>query len=37
MSFLEVKNIKKNFGNTEVLKDISFDMDKGQVVSVIGS
>lgn len=37
MSMLEVKNIKKSFGNTEVLKDISFSMEKGDVVSIIGS
>ena len=29
MSVLEVKNIKKNFGKTEVLKGISFSLDKG--------
>ncbi len=37
MSVLEVKNIKKDFGSTHVLKDISFSMEKGQVVSIIGS
>ena len=37
MSILEVKNIKKSFGNTEVLKDISFSMEKGDVLSIIGS
>ncbi|MBO6132721.1 MAG: amino acid ABC transporter ATP-binding protein [Lachnospiraceae bacterium] len=34
---LEVLNIKKDFGYIEVLKDISFSMDSGQVVSIIGS
>ncbi|MCR5650944.1 MAG: amino acid ABC transporter ATP-binding protein [Lachnospiraceae bacterium] len=34
---LEVKNLKKSFGNTEVLKDISFSMEKGDVLSIIGS
>lgn len=37
MSILEVKNIYKNFGRTEVLKDVSFSLEKGQVVSIIGS
>ncbi len=37
MPVLEVKNIKKDFGSIKVLKDISFSMDKGQVVSIIGS
>ena len=31
MSVLEVKNIKKNFGKTEVLKGISFSLEKGEV------
>ena len=33
---LEMKNIKKSFGELEVLKDISLSVDKGQVVSIIG-
>ncbi len=37
MSILEVKNISKSFGKTEVLKDISFSLEKGQVLSIIGS
>ncbi len=37
MSILEVKDIKKKFENTEVLKGISFSMEEGQVVSIIGS
>ena len=37
LSVLEVKDIKKSFGKTEVLKDISFSMEKGEVVSIIGS
>ena len=37
MSILEVKNIEKSFGKTEVLKGVSFDMRKGEVVSIIGS
>ncbi|MBE7068067.1 MAG: amino acid ABC transporter ATP-binding protein [Clostridiales bacterium] len=37
MAFLEVKDLYKKFGDTEVLKGVSFEMEKGEVVSVIGS
>ncbi len=37
MSILEVKNIQKSFDKTEVLKDISFSLQKGEVLSIIGS
>lgn len=37
MSYLEIKNYTKKFGDTEVLKGINLSVDKGQVVSVIGS
>ena len=37
MPLLEVKNIKKNFGKTEVLKGISFSLSEGEVISIIGS
>jgi len=37
MSILEVQHICKSFGKTEVLKDISFSLEQGQVVSIIGS
>ena len=37
MSFLEVKNLTKSFGETQVLKGISVDLDRGQVLVVIGS
>ena len=37
MALLEVRNIKKNFGKTEVLKGIDFDIEKGDVISIIGS
>ena len=37
MALLEVKNIKKSFGKTEVLKDISFSLEKGEVLAIIGS
>lgn len=37
MAFLDVEHIKKSFGNTEVLKDISFSMQRGETISIIGS
>ncbi len=37
MALLEVKNIQKSFGKTEVLKDISFSLEKGEVLAIIGS
>lgn len=37
MVILEVKHIYKNFGRTEVLKDVSFSLEQGQVLSIIGS
>ena len=37
MSLLEVKNIHKNFGKTQVLKGISFSLEKNEVISILGS
>jgi len=37
MALLEVKGIKKSFGNTVVLKGIDFSLEKGEVLSIIGS
>ena len=37
MALLEVKNIKKSFGKVEVLKGVSFSLEKGQVLAIIGS
>ena len=37
MAILEVEHIKKSFGKTEVLKDISFSLEQGEVLSIIGS
>ncbi|MBR5437885.1 MAG: amino acid ABC transporter ATP-binding protein [Clostridia bacterium] len=34
---LEVKNLEKSFGKTQVLKGISFELEEGDVLSVIGS
>ena len=37
MAVLEVKNLKKHFGSTDVLKGVSFSLKKGQVLAIIGS
>lgn len=37
MPILEVKNIKKQFDNTQILKGISFNLEEGQTISIIGS
>lgn len=37
MSYLEIKNLTKKYGETEVLNGIDLNMEKGEVVSVIGS
>lgn len=37
MAILEVEHIQKSFGSTDVLKDISFTLERGQVLSIIGS
>ena len=37
MAILEVEHISKNFEDTEVLKDIGFSLEKGEVLSIIGS
>ena len=36
MSLLEIKNLKKSFGDNVVLKDISLSVEKGDVLSIIG-
>ncbi len=36
MSLLEMKHIKKSFGNVEVLKDISLKVERGEVLGIIG-
>ena len=37
MAILEVKNIEKHFGATKVLEDISFELEQGQALAIIGS
>ena len=37
MAILEVNHIEKSFGATQVLKDISFSLERGQVLSIIGA
>ena len=37
MAILEVNGIKKKFGNSEILKGISFDMERGHALSILGS
>ena len=37
MNILEVKNIKKKFGSTDVLKGVSFSLKQGQVLAIIGA
>ena len=34
---IEIKNIRKDFGNRTVLKDVNFNVHEGEVVSIIGS
>ena len=37
MAILEVKNIEKHFGSTQVLKDVSFSLEEGSALAIIGS
>ncbi|WP_057491666.1 amino acid ABC transporter ATP-binding protein [Streptococcus orisasini] len=36
-TIIEIKHLKKSFGQNEVLKDISLSVNKGEVISIIGS
>ena len=37
MAILEVNNLRKSFGSTQVLKGVSFSLEQGQVLAIIGS
>ena len=37
MALLEVTNLKKRFGNNQILKGVSFSLERGQVLAIIGS
>ena len=37
MAILEVKGLKKSFGANEVLKGIDFELNRGDVLAIIGS
>lgn len=36
MDIINVKNLKKSFGSLEIIKDVSFSVVKGEVLSIIG-
>src|SRR6476646_7771288 len=36
MSLIEITEVRKRFGQTEVLKGINLDVDRGEVIAVIG-
>ena len=37
MAYFAIENVAKSFGSTKVLKDVAFSMERGQVLSIIGS
>ena len=37
MALLEVKNIKVYYGNINAIKDISFEVNEGEIVTLIGA
>ena len=37
MKIISIKNLKKNYGSNHVLKDIDIDIEKGEVVVIVGS
>jgi len=37
MAILEVNNLRKSFGSVDVLKGVSFSLEQGQVLAIIGS
>ena len=36
MAMMQIKNLQKSFGELQVLRDINIDVEKGQVVVIIG-
>lgn len=36
MAYIEISNIHKSFGNLEVLKGVSLQINKGEIISIIG-
>ena len=37
MSLIEITEVRKSFGSTEVLKGINLDVEPGEVIAIIGS
>lgn len=35
-TIIEVKNLVKNYGDKQILKNISFNINKGEIISIIG-
>lgn len=33
---VEIKNVSKNYGNRQIFKDLSLDIEKGEFVSIVG-
>ena len=36
MSFIEMRNIRKDFGKNTILHGVDMDLEKGKVISIIG-
>ena len=36
MAYIEIRNITKSYGEREILKDISFDINEGEIISIVG-
>jgi nitrate/nitrite transport system ATP-binding protein len=36
MAYLELKNVSKNFGNSQVLNNINLSVEKGEFVAIVG-